>query len=549
MKDKFFSLLNTALEPANRLKSLAITTVLAFGSTAGVVNYVKSDKEEVGYVRQNTIHPDEFFNTTPRVNERERIIIIVRGDEVVKRTQKLNAKGDVIDESEEIISQGKVKRGNEILRTGEELQDGDILNETMTADHNNNLYKESEIIQDGKVVKTRQPVDENGNSVELIKTGELEGQQIIEENPKVIDEKTFVERKMVTKDGSVIDKVFDKNGNEVPNGTILSDETILDPDKNKLKRIVKMVKDGKIITKEYYLRETEEGDQATYKEGLFFFKKNDKKGLSSKDEIAISRLQQERGSKSKSSFQIVYSKKELTAIQQQKELDNKKYDISSQDKDYSDHQEPKTTPTYPVNLTRVLTMDRIIPATIINEVNSEIPAEIVRAQIEEDIYAAHGRKILIPKGSKAIGKFAKAEDKNARRLFISWYRIITPSGINIKIEGEINDAAGSSGVGGEVDQRMMDRYGMALLVSTMNAMAQFSVPLNNQRYVALSNSYAAQFSTVAGQLIQEGLNIVPIIKIPQGARINIAVLQDIWFKEPDHNQIFIKPYQPNQTKS
>ena len=57
------------------------------------------------------------------------------------------------------------------------------------------------------------------------------------------------------------------------------------------------------------------------------------------------------------------------------------------------------------------------------------------------------------------------------------------------------------------------------------------------RYRTTADSFTREFSAVTGQLIRESLKVMPTIRIPQGARISITPLQDIWFKEPKDNQI------------
>jgi type IV secretion system protein VirB10 len=126
-------------------------------------------------------------------------------------------------------------------------------------------------------------------------------------------------------------------------------------------------------------------------------------------------------------------------------------------------------------------------------------------------------------------------------MTVSWYRIITPSGVNIKLEGELSDAKGASGITGEIDRRMVDRYGMAFALSIFNAAAQLSVPVDDLRYRAAADSSTREFSAVTGQLIRESLKVMPTIKIPQGTRINISPIQDIWFKEPKNNEVLVSP--------
>ena len=60
--------------------------------------------------------------------------------------------------------------------------------------------------------------------------------------------------------------------------------------------------------------------------------------------------------------------------------------------------------SYPVDMSRVVTVDKYMPAILQNEINSELGGKVV-AQVEENVFGGHGRNILIPAGGKAIGRY------------------------------------------------------------------------------------------------------------------------------------------------
>lgn len=197
------------------------------------------------------------------------------------------------------------------------------------------------------------------------------------------------------------------------------------------------------------------------------------------------------------------------------------------DKDY-----PRTIATPPHDLSRMVTTDTFIPAVMYTAVNSEIPSRTVLAVVESDVFGFHGSNILIPKGSKLEGVYEKLDDKHARRMQITWFKITRPDGIIIKIDAESADAAGASGISGYLDQRLKDRYGGAILLSTINGLAQMSVRQNDIRQLAAVESFGREFGTLTAQIIRENINILPIIMIPQGQRFNIRPYQNIYFPEP-----------------
>ena len=194
------------------------------------------------------------------------------------------------------------------------------------------------------------------------------------------------------------------------------------------------------------------------------------------------------------------------------------------DKDY-----PNSNAGYPHDLSRILTTDTFIPAVIYTALNSEIPSKTVLAVVESDVVGFHGNNILIPKGSKVEGVYEKLDSKHARRMQITWFKITRPDGMIIKLDGESGDMQGAGGLGGYLDQRLKDRYGGAILLSTINALAQMSVKENSLQQMAAVDSFGREFSTLTAQIIRENMNVMPIIMIRQGTRFNIRPYQNIYF--------------------
>jgi type IV secretory pathway VirB10-like protein len=202
------------------------------------------------------------------------------------------------------------------------------------------------------------------------------------------------------------------------------------------------------------------------------------------------------------------------------------------DKDY-----PSRIASQPHDLSRLITTDSFIPAVMYTAVNSEIPSKTVLAIVESDVSGFHGTNILIPKGSKLEGVYEKLENKHARRMQITWFKITRPDGVIIKLDAESADMQGAGGLSGYLDQRLKDRYGGALLLSSINALAQMSVKQNDIRQLAAVESFGREFGTLTAQIIRENINAMPVIMIRQGTRFNIRPYQNIYFPKPQNKTV------------
>lgn len=213
-----------------------------------------------------------------------------------------------------------------------------------------------------------------------------------------------------------------------------------------------------------------------------------------------------------------------------------KYDNTQKEWD-----EPQDMASYPVKLDRVWTVDKTASCILIEEIISDLEGK-VRCQLEENVYGGHGRKVLIPAGTKAVGRYRPLKKVGDERLTISWERMITPDGINIHTgDAEMTDGMGRSGATGNVDRRYTERYGMALLFSTISAAAAYSVPVDSQNQQVIIENYSRDVLNLTNTILQEHINIKPRVTIPAGSRISISASRDVWFKEPKEKEVEATP--------
>ena len=218
----------------------------------------------------------------------------------------------------------------------------------------------------------------------------------------------------------------------------------------------------------------------------------------------------------------------------------KMVDVSAHD-DYRSLGLEKNIPSYPVDLERVLTVTNIIPITLESGIRSDIGSQKVQAVVNQDVYGTHGRVVLIPRGTKAIGEYEPLEEPGDERLEIRWTRLERPDGIGIVMDAEGLDVQGQSGLSGEVDSRFKDRYGNALLLATLASAAQLSVGTDSEAQASAASNFSSEFSSVSAELVSQGFDLAPRIKIPSGTRMVISPLTDLFFREPELEEITVRP--------
>jgi len=206
------------------------------------------------------------------------------------------------------------------------------------------------------------------------------------------------------------------------------------------------------------------------------------------------------------------------------------------DKDYSREETPRVDSSLPVDRHRWITADNIINAVLVTPINSQIPG-IVRAVVDSNVYGSDGRLILIPKGSVALGKYESLSKQGDSRLNVQWFRILRPDGAQIWNDEDPyfigQDLAGRTGLIGTVDNRIWERYGAAFITSLISAAASTTVALSDSQGLNnAGNNLSQSLAQVTAKVLDQNLNLAPIITIDAGSLITIALTKDVYMRDP-----------------
>ncbi|WP_265519147.1 TrbI/VirB10 family protein [Nitratireductor luteus] len=171
----------------------------------------------------------------------------------------------------------------------------------------------------------------------------------------------------------------------------------------------------------------------------------------------------------------------------------------------------------------------VIAASLITGINSDLPG-LVTAQVTENVYdTVTGSALLIPQGSRLIGKYDSVVAFGQSRALLVWQRIILPDGSSIEIDNlPATDTAGYAGLEDEVDYhtwRLLKGIAMATLLGVGT---ELSFGSNESDLVRAIRESTQQNVDQAGQRITEkNLNIQPTITIRPGWPLRIVVQKDI----------------------
>ena len=191
-----------------------------------------------------------------------------------------------------------------------------------------------------------------------------------------------------------------------------------------------------------------------------------------------------------------------------------------------------------------------IPAVLEQSLNSDLPGEI-KALINSNVFdTASGRYLLIPQGSRLVGKYDSRISYGQDGVQVIWDRIIFPDASSVDINGMVGlDAHGNSGLRFDVDHHYKRLFGFAALTSAFSAAFDLS-QRNTQSaltYPSVTDTASAsvgrEMSQTGAQITRRNLNVQPTIKVPAGYKFTVRVNRDILFDAP-YQPVQALPLQP-----
>src|SRR5256885_575636 len=82
---------------------------------------------------------------------------------------------------------------------------------------------------------------------------------------------------------------------------------------------------------------------------------------------------------------------------------------------------------------------------------------------------------LLVSGTKLIGETRGQVQQGVARVFVLWTEARTPTGIVVPLDSPGADELGRSGLPGNVNRHFWDRFGAAILISTLDGAVQAAV--------------------------------------------------------------------------
>lgn len=175
------------------------------------------------------------------------------------------------------------------------------------------------------------------------------------------------------------------------------------------------------------------------------------------------------------------------------------------------------------NPTYTLVQGTMLPAVLETAVQSDLPG-YVRAVISRNVAGFDGAEILVPRGSRLVGRYRAGVGLGQSRAFVIWTRLVRPDGVTVDLAAPGADALGRAGLSGRVDRHILQRFGGAALLTLLNVGVTAAGSGGSQVIIAGGGAVNG-----AATAFQRELDIAPTVKVSPGATVNAFLTRDLDF--------------------
>jgi type IV secretion system protein VirB10 len=181
----------------------------------------------------------------------------------------------------------------------------------------------------------------------------------------------------------------------------------------------------------------------------------------------------------------------------------------------------------------------VIAGALVTGIKSDLPGDVIGTVTEPVYDTATGNHLLIPQGSRILGRYNSQVSYGQSRVQVVWNRIILPDMSSLTLDNLIgSDPAGYAGLEDGVDWHWHRVFAGAALTTLLGIGAELAAPENrqdgNRVIIAGRDGLQDSVNQVGQEMTRRNMNIQPTLTERPGLPVRIIVNRDL----------VLRPYQP-----
>ncbi|HXN49139.1 MAG TPA: type IV secretion system protein VirB10 [Bryobacteraceae bacterium] len=176
----------------------------------------------------------------------------------------------------------------------------------------------------------------------------------------------------------------------------------------------------------------------------------------------------------------------------------------------------------------ILPKGAFVDCTLETAIDSTLPG-MTTCVTSTDTFGVDGKVVLLERGTKLVGETRGQVQQGSARVFVIWTEARTPTGVIVPLDSPGTDELGRGGLPGAVDRHFWDRFGAAILISTIDGAIQAAVQ-SGARSGGTTIINPSSVQDVTTETLKSTLGIPPTVIKRNGDRIQILVARDVDFR-------------------
>ena len=162
-----------------------------------------------------------------------------------------------------------------------------------------------------------------------------------------------------------------------------------------------------------------------------------------------------------------------------------------------------------------------LEAVLLTQLSGEFPGPVL-ATVAVPFHSADRQRVLIPRGTRAVGTAQAVRDRDQSRLAVGFHRLVLPDGSWIDLEFNGLNQAGESALIDEIDRHYFSTFAAAGAVGVVSGLA-----LAGGSPFGLMGGIGQGLGQSTAAMLDRYLNRLPTITIRAGHRLRIWFTSDV----------------------
>ncbi len=172
-----------------------------------------------------------------------------------------------------------------------------------------------------------------------------------------------------------------------------------------------------------------------------------------------------------------------------------------------------------------------LEAVLVTQLSGDFPGPVL-AQVSVPFYSRDRQRVLIPRGSRAVGTARAVAHQDQSRLAVSFHRLLLPSGHWIDLEFAGLNQVGESALKDKVDRHYLSMFAAAGAVGVLAGLTLRGSHPYAGGMPAFRAGAGQGLGTASTRILERFLNRFPNITIRAGHRLRIWFTSDVLVPRP-----------------